>query len=147
MNNDAWWEGHEVQLPREERMFLLSQLTGKNPKPKKKKIHESDANSVRSGAKTSTVLVDEGDIDLDGEEVNPTGQGPDTDREYGVTRTLTEAQKKCLQDIHNGCGHPSKEEFLRALRLSRATEAVLDYIRKEFKCPACEAKGSFAFRV
>ena len=28
VNNEAWWEGQEVQLPREERMFLLSQLSG-----------------------------------------------------------------------------------------------------------------------
>ena len=78
-------------------MFLRSQLTGKNPKPKKKKTRNPDA-------KTSTVLVDEGDIDLDGEDANPIAPRPDNDREHGVTRTLTEAQKKCVQSLHNGCG-------------------------------------------
>ena len=36
---------------------------------------------------------------------------------------------------------PSKEEFLRALRLSRAKTSVLDYVRHGFKCEGCEAKG------
>ena len=35
----------------------------------------------------------------------------------------------------------SKEEFLRALRLSRARPEVLDCVRREFEGPACAAKG------
>ena len=56
-------------------------------------------------------------------------------------KPLTSNQKKVIQNIHNNCGHPSKEEFLRALRLSRARPEVLDCVRREFECPACAAKG------
>ena len=49
------------------------------------------------------------------------------DDETIVQKPLTSSQKKVIQNIHNNCGHPSKEEFLRALRLSRARPEVLHY--------------------
>ena len=55
------------------------------------------------------------------------------DSETIVQKPLTSSQKKVIQNIHNMCGHPGKEEFLRALGLSRA--------RRESECPACAAKG------
>ena len=63
------------------------------------------------------------------------------DDETIVQKPLTSSQKKVIQNIHNNCGHPSKEEFLRALRLSRARPEVLHCVRREFECPACAAKG------
>ena len=63
------------------------------------------------------------------------------DDETIVQKPLTSSQKKVIQNIHNNCGYPSKEEFLRALRLSRARPEVLHYVRREFECPACAAKG------
>ena len=63
------------------------------------------------------------------------------DNETIVQKPLTSNQQKVIQNIHNNCGHPSKEEFLRALRLSRARPEVLHYVRREFECPACAAKG------
>ena len=63
------------------------------------------------------------------------------DSETIVQKPLTSNQKKVIQNIHNNCGHPSKEEFLRALRLSRARPEVLHFVRREFECPACAAKG------
>ena len=51
------------------------------------------------------------------------------DNETIVQKPLTSNQKKVIQNIHNNCGHPSKEEFLRALRLSRARPEVLHFIR------------------
>ena len=56
-------------------------------------------------------------------------------------KPLTANQKRVIQNIHNNCGHPSREEFLRALRLSRARSEVLNYVRRKFECPACAAKG------
>ena len=56
-------------------------------------------------------------------------------------KPLTANQKRVNQNIHNNCGHPSREEFLRALRLSRARSQVLNFVRREFECPACAAKG------
>ena len=58
-----------------------------------------------------------------------------------VQKPWTSSQRKVIQNIHNNCGHPSKEEFLRALRLSRARPEVLDHVRREFECPACASKG------
>ena len=54
---------------------------------------------------------------------------------------LTANQKRVIKNIHNNCGHPSKEEFLRALRLSCARLEVLGYVLREFKCPTRAAKG------
>ena len=87
-------------------------------------------------------------------ELDPDGNGADEmmtdetplhnengdDGETIVQKPLTSSQKKVSQNIHNNCGHPSKEEFLRALRLSRARPEVLHYVRREFECPACAAK-------
>ena len=55
-------------------------------------------------------------------------------------KPLTANQKSVIQNIQNNCGHPSREEFLRALRLSRARPEVLSYVRREFECPACATK-------
>ena len=53
----------------------------------------------------------------------------------------TGVQKKTIWEIHYNRGHPSKEELLRAMRLSRARDPVLKYVRGHFHCPACDAKG------
>eukprot|EP00974_Lingulodinium_polyedra_P058941 5673984-Lingulodinium_polyedra.AAC.1 len=39
----------------------------------------------------------------------------------------SQAQKDIIQKTRNNCGHPSKEEFVRALRLARATDPVLHH--------------------
>ena len=57
-------------------------------------------------------------------------------------KPLTANQKRVIQNIHNHCGHPSREEFLRALRLSRTRSEVLSNVRREFECPACAAQGT-----
>ena len=88
VNNNAWWEGVEVQLPREERMFLLGNLTGKGQKKVK-------ADKSRPQRSNSTVLVN-GEVDPDGEEED-TPPPVDDDREYEDTaKTLSAAQKKCI---------------------------------------------------
>ena len=48
------------------------------------------------------------------------------DSETIVQKPLTSSQKKVSQNIHNNCGHLSKEEFLMALRLSRAFLTMCD---------------------
>ena len=88
----------------------------------------------------------EPDPDCNGADEMVTDETPLDDENGGdsgtiVQKPLTSNQKKVIQNIHNNCGHPSKEEFLRALRLSRARPEVLHYVRREFECPACAAKG------
>ena len=84
--------------------------------------------------------TDQNELDPDGNRADemvthemPLGDENGGDSETIVCNPLTSCQKKVIQNIHNKCGHPNKEEFLRALRLSRA--------RREFECPACAAKG------
>ena len=62
------------------------------------------------------------------------------DDAVNTRRPLTPNQQKIIQNIHNNCGHPNREEFPRALRLSRAQAEVLSYVRREFECPARVAK-------
>ena len=69
------------------------------------------------------------------------GDDEDGDDDTASTRKPLTANQKMIQNIHNNCGHPSKEEFLRALRLSRARSEVVNNLRREFECPACAAKG------
>ena len=58
-----------------------------------------------------------------------------------ATLSLNEEQKRKVLQTHRNYGHPSNEEFLRALRLSRAKQSVLRYVRREFQCPACAARS------
>ena len=51
----------------------------------------------------------------------------------GVTRK----EKGLLQRLHVNLGHPSKEDFYRALKMSRARPEVLKYVKKEFACDHC----------
>ena len=76
--------------------------------------------------------------DCDGDTGGNEDSGDDT---ASTSKPLTGNQKRVIQNIHNNCGHPSREEFLRALRLSRARSEVLNFVRREFECPACAAKG------
>ena len=65
------------------------------------------------------------------------------DSETIVQKPLTSNQKKVIQNIDNNCGHPSKEEFLRALRLSRARPEVLDYVRRGVRVSSmCSQRSS-----
>ena len=136
----------QVALEREDRVYLLQNLTGQTPK--KRRVTQSwsdlkDLNVARS------FLVEreqhEHDPDGNGAEEMVTDEMPlddenGCDSETSVGKPLTSSQRKVIQNIHN-CGHPSKEEFLRALRLSRARPDVLDHVRREFECPACAVKG------
>ena len=70
-----------------------------------------------------------------------TGGNEDGGDDTASTSKPSTANQKCvIQNIHNNCGHPSREEFLRALRLSRVRSEVLNFVRREFECPACAAK-------
>ena len=69
------------------------------------------------------------------------GNEDSSDDTANTWKPLTANQKRVIRNIHNNCGHPSREEFLRALRLSRARSEVLNFVRREFECPACAAKG------
>ena len=124
IHHHAWFEGDEVALPRGDRMYLLGNFTGQTPKK-----HQHELVPESHGA--DKMVTDETPLDDE--------NGGDS--ETIVRKPLTSSQRKVIQNVHNNCGHPSKENFLRALLLSRARPEVLDFVRRDFECPACAAKG------
>ena len=147
IKHHAWFEGDEVALPREDRIYLLGNLTGLTPK--KRRVTQSQPDlKILDATRSFPVETEQHELDPDsnGADEMMTDETPlhnenGDDDETIIQKPLTSNQKKVIQNIHNNCGHPSKEEFLRALRLSRARPEVLHFIRREFECPACAAKG------
>ena len=41
--------------------------------------------------------------------------------------------------LHRNLGHPDLQTFLRALRHAQAKPEVVEWTKKEFRCPICEA--------
>ena len=88
--------------------------------------------------KAFPVIEAEDDKPVDNDEDDP---APELEEDDISGPALTSVQKLNIKKIHNNCGHPSKTEFLRCLRLSGAQGRVLKYVRKEFACSSCDAKG------
>ena len=57
-----------------------------------------------------------------------------------VIRGVSEADKRLIRKLHINLGHPSKEDFVRALRMSRAREEVWRYVQREFQCDLCKSQ-------
>ena len=89
-------------------------------------------------AETVTAFpVDDGELDVEedcDDEGLPDPPLDDTTIEED-SGPLTQGQKDVLLKIHETVGHPARDEFLRALRLSNARPKVLNYIQKSFRCP------------
>ena len=147
VHHHAWFEGDKGCSPTRRSSVLVGSLTGQTPKKRRATQSLSDLKDLNVACSFS--------VEIEQHELDPDGNGADEmvtdemlpddenggDSETSVQKPLTSSQKKVTQNIHDNCGHPSKEEFLRALRLSRARPEVLDYVRREFECPACAAKG------
>ena len=50
---------------------------------------------------------------------------------------VTRKEKGLIQRLHVNLGHPRKEDFYRALKMSRARAEILTYVKREFKCDHC----------
>ena len=127
IHHHAWFEGDEVALPREDRVYVLGNLTGQTPKKRRVTQSRSDLKVLNATCSFPTETEQhELDPNRNGADEMMTDETP-LDNENGgdsetiVQKPLTSNQKKVIQNIHNNCGHPSKEEFLRALRLSCPT--------------------------
>ena len=147
IHHHAWFEGDEVALSREDRLCLLGNLKGRTSK--KRRATQSSSGQVFSNVASSFPLETE-QHELEPEETGAnamdcddvTGGNEDGGDDTASTwKPRTANQKRVIQNSHNNCGHPSREEFLRALRLSRARSEVLNYVTREFECPTCAAKG------
>ena len=51
----------------------------------------------------------------------------------------TEAQIKMVDQYHRNVGHPSRRELLKVLKAAHAELAVLEYVRREYRCADCDA--------
>ena len=51
---------------------------------------------------------------------------------------VSPGEKKLISKLHQNMGHPSTEAFARALRMGRARDEVIRYVKKSFKCDLCE---------
>ena len=51
----------------------------------------------------------------------------------------TEMQIKMVNQYHRNLGHPSRREFLKVLKAAHAKPAVLEYVRREYRCADCDA--------
>lgn len=49
--------------------------------------------------------------------------------------------RKEVHRLHRNLGHPAKEVFLRAMKHSGVRVDIMDWTRKFFKCPICEARA------
>ena len=147
IHHHAWFEGDEVALSREDRVCLLGNLTGRTSK-KRRATRSNSGQEFSNVANSFPVETEQQELEpeetganaLDCDDVAG-GDEDGGDDTASTWKPLTTNQKRVIQDIHNNCGHPSREEFLRALRLSRARSEVLNHVRREFECPACAAKG------
>eukprot|EP00971_Amphidinium_carterae_P346453 6487908-Amphidinium_carterae.2 len=89
-------------------------------------------------------------------EDQPMGQG--SEKEI-VIRAPTPTQRAAIHRAHVNLGHPTKSEFLRALRISGMAQNLRLWIKYHYTCPACEScrkpgvrrpailSRSFAFNV
>ena len=75
-------------------------------------------------------------------EENVGGEGVPEGREERIVEqlpcALSPKEQAMVKKLHVNLGHPSKKDFYRALRMSRAREEVLQYFKDEFKCELCE---------
>eukprot|EP00959_Pyramimonas_sp_CCMP1952_P200636 4196715-Pyramimonas_sp.AAC.1 len=88
---------------------------------------------------------DEGESDQDEPETRPpprrSVRGVPVSEASGG-RPSTELEPALQQEVHKlhvNLGHPNRSDFLRTLRVARAREDVLKWVKEEFRCSACEA--------
>ena len=99
-------------------MYLLGNLTGQTSKKRRATQSRSDLKDLNVACSFS-VETQQHELDPDGngaDEMVTDEMLPDDDNggdsETSVQKPLTSSWKKVSQNIHDNCGHPSKEEFL-----------------------------------
>ena len=65
--------------------------------------------------------------------------GLDEDEPPADHQRPTETQIKMVNQYHRNLGHPSRREFLKVLMAAHAKPAVLEYVRREYRCADCDA--------
>lgn len=107
---------------------------------------------------------DDGDLDPEGIEADAEDAGPDFEEPESPERVqddaeaggeaaggevagpaapavdLTNYEKKLVEKVHVGLGHPSNPVFLRTLRVARCRQDVLRYVKEIFRCDRCHLR-------
>ena len=129
------------------RVCMLGNLSGRTPK-KRRATRSSSGQKISNVASSFPVETQQHELEPEGTGANSMECDDDTggnedggDNTATTWKPLTANQKCVIQNIHNNCGHPSREEFLRGHRLSRARSEVVNFVRREFECPASAARG------
>ena len=65
--------------------------------------------------------------------------GLDEDEPPADHQRPTETQIKMVNQYHRNLGHPSRREFLKVLKAAHTKPAVLEYVRREYRCADCDA--------
>ena len=65
--------------------------------------------------------------------------GLDEDEQPAEQQRPTETQIKMVNQYHRNLGHPSRREFLKVLKAAHAKPAVLEYVRREYRCADFDA--------
>ena len=65
--------------------------------------------------------------------------GLDDDEPPADHQRPTETQIKMVDQYHRNLGHPSRREFLKVLKAAHTKPAVLEYVRREYRCADCDA--------
>ena len=65
-------------------------------------------------------------------------EGVEEDEEE-AQKGFSSTQKELVKMYHQNLGHPQTRDFLRILNGARATAAVLQYVKEEFRRPDCDA--------
>ena len=119
IRHHAWFEGDEVALPREDRLYCwdISQVG-----------HPEDA-GMQNVVVSFPVKTEQYELEPEGtgaNELEPDEMAvDDEDGTASTPKPLAANQKKVIQNIHNNFGHLSRKEFLRAHRLTCARPEVL----------------------
>ena len=105
IHHHPWFEGDEVALPREDRVYLLGNLTGQTPKKRRVTQSRSDLKDLNVAC-SFPVETEQHELDPDGNGADEmvTDETPLDDENGGDSETflqkpLTPSQKKVTQKI------------------------------------------------
>ena len=81
-----------------------------------------------------------GDDEVEAEEESEKEEEEAEDaRSSPVPLGVSQTDKQKIRQLHQNLGHPSRADFVRALRMARCREEVWKWVQSEFRCEVCES--------
>ena len=157
VNSTAIAEQLSRQCPGEHKHQALTSGRAKAAEEYTPALCQAIIQGAQQHASSQVVLVeeDEGedledalDRELEGDEetqaigrMKPTTDEEVEDEDQGIKQlacAVTPQEKKLIHKLHQNLGHPARDDFCRALRMGRARDEVLEYVKKEYECQLCK---------